>query len=88
VLDINAEWVKRIGGIRANASKCSHEELDNSEELDIGNPGELGDAYGRLTRSLPNIKVLGGCCGTDLRHIQAIAQNQFGNPGKTNRHVA
>jgi S-methylmethionine-dependent homocysteine/selenocysteine methylase len=76
VLDPDSDWVTRIGGIRANASKCSHQELDNSEKLDIGNPQELGEAYSHLTRLLPNIQVLGGCCGTDIRHIHAIAHHQ------------
>jgi S-methylmethionine-dependent homocysteine/selenocysteine methylase len=88
VLDTNADWVTRIGGIRANASKCSHEELNDSKELDIGNPDELGEAYVSLTRSLPNITVLGGCCGTDIRHIRAIAQNQFGSHPKESRAIA
>lgn len=77
VLDPNAGWVKRIAGIRANASKCSHEELDNSETLDVGNPDELARDYLRLTESLPHITVVGGCCGTDSRHIEAIARYQY-----------
>jgi len=67
------DWLNRIGGIRANASRCSHEELDNAEELDIGNPVELAEEYAALLDCLPNLMVLGGCCGTDLRHITAIA---------------
>ncbi|MGR3804877.1 homocysteine S-methyltransferase family protein [Marinibacterium profundimaris] len=66
-------WLKRIGGIRANASRLSHAELDEAEELDAGNPEELGRDYAALRRMLPNLAVLGGCCGTDHRHVRAIA---------------
>lgn len=66
-------WIRRLRGIRANASRCSHAELDNSTELDPGNPYELGQLYSDLLRSYPLINVLGGCCGTDHRHVQAIS---------------
>lgn len=66
-------WLARIGGIRANASRLSHAELDAAETLDDGNPADLGEAYGELLRLLPNARVLGGCCGTDHRHVAAIA---------------
>lgn len=66
-------WTRRIVGIRANASRLSHAELDASEVLDDGNPVELGGAYAEFTRLLPGLSVLGGCCGTDHRHVAAIA---------------
>lgn len=62
----------RIRGLRANASRCSHEELDNAEELDDGNPVELGGQFAQLLRDNPQLTVLGGCCGTDHRHIEQI----------------
>jgi S-methylmethionine-dependent homocysteine/selenocysteine methylase len=65
-------WVKRIAGIRANASPKSHQELDDSTELDIGDPRDLGLRYRSLRQSYPSMRVLGGCCGTDHRHLQAI----------------
>ncbi len=65
-------WVERIGGLRANASAKSHAELDEAEELDDGNPQELGVQYRQLKSQLRNLVVLGGCCGTDHRHIQEI----------------
>jgi S-methylmethionine-dependent homocysteine/selenocysteine methylase len=68
----DAAWMKRLRGLRANASKRSHAELDNSPELDTGNPVELGAEYGDLLRRFPHINVLGGCCGTDHRHIEQI----------------
>jgi homocysteine S-methyltransferase len=63
---------ERIRGLRANASRCSHAELDESGELDAGNPQELGGQYRELRRLLPQLTVLGGCCGTDHRHVDAI----------------
>ena len=67
-------WRYRIGGLRSNASRMSHEELDNAEDLDAGNPQEFGYLHRELMNSLPNIRVLGGCCGTDDRHIGCMAQ--------------
>jgi S-methylmethionine-dependent homocysteine/selenocysteine methylase len=67
-------WTKRIRGIRANASRCSHAELDKATELDPGNPAELGRQYRSLRQKLPHLTVLGGCCGTDHRHIGEIAE--------------
>jgi S-methylmethionine-dependent homocysteine/selenocysteine methylase len=67
-----ASWVKRIRGIRANASCRSHAELDTATELDSGNPAELGAQYRALRDRWPQLNVLGGCCGTDHRHIEAI----------------
>jgi homocysteine S-methyltransferase len=66
------EWVKRIGGLRVNASKMSHAELDNSPTLDIGDWQDLAQRYAQVLPLLPNIRVIGGCCGTDHRHIGAI----------------
>ncbi|MQV22394.1 homocysteine S-methyltransferase [Sinorhizobium meliloti] len=74
VLDAEA-WVQRLYGIRANASECSHAELDNATELDDGNPIELGLQYRDLRRRFPHINVLGGCCGTDHRHIEQICMS-------------
>ncbi len=62
----------RIRGLRANASRKSHAELDESTELDAGDPAELGAQYRALRERLPGLSVLGGCCGTDHRHVEAI----------------
>jgi len=64
---------ERVRGLRANASRRSHAELDEATELDAGNPAELGAEYASLRSALPNLAVLGGCCGTDHRHVEAIA---------------
>lgn len=68
----NQEWKSRIRGIRANASCKSHQELDESTELDRGNVAELGKWHAKLKDKLPALKVYGGCCGTDASHIAAI----------------
>jgi S-methylmethionine-dependent homocysteine/selenocysteine methylase len=67
-------WLDRIRGIRANASTKSHAELNEAESLDEGNPVELGSHYRELKSKLRNLTVLGGCCGTDDRHIAAICK--------------
>ncbi len=71
------DWLERIRGIRANASCRSHAELDESTELDIGDPRQLGRLYRELQQLLPNLNVFGGCCGTDHRHIAAICEACF-----------
>jgi homocysteine S-methyltransferase len=65
--------IERLRGVRANASALSHEELDAAEELDEGDPDALAADYVELRRLLPVLDVVGGCCGTDHRHIEAIA---------------
>jgi homocysteine S-methyltransferase len=70
---LHGEWTSRIRGIRANASKMSHAELDEAEELDAGDIDELADDYATLRDLLPRLAVIGGCCGTDHRHIDAAA---------------
>lgn len=75
VLDAKADWLQRIGGIRSNASRMSHAELDKAEFLDDGDPVELGELNAALATLLPNIRVIGGCCGTDHRHVGCIARH-------------
>ena len=74
VLEQGGDWVNRVQGLRANASRMSHAELDECEALDDGNPAELGTQYADIARLLPNLNVFGGCCGTDLRHVTQICQ--------------
>ncbi|PSB66816.1 homocysteine S-methyltransferase [filamentous cyanobacterium CCP1] len=74
VLETDESWLKRIRGLRANASTQSHAELDEAEELDDGTPEELGNQSLKLKQKLKTLTVLGGCCGTDHRHIAAICQ--------------
>jgi S-methylmethionine-dependent homocysteine/selenocysteine methylase len=62
----------RIGGLRVNASALSHEELDAMEELDEGDPVALARDNAALHDALPSIRLLGGCCGTDHRHVAEI----------------
>jgi homocysteine S-methyltransferase len=68
----------RIRSIRANASRKSHAELDESPTLDTGDPVELAHDYLRLRAQHPPISIVGGCCGTDARHVQAIAAAVLG----------
>lgn len=69
----DAQWSRRIRGLRCNASRLSHAELDQCEELDDGNPDELARQYESMLSTIPWVNVLGGCCGTDLRHVSCIA---------------
>lgn len=73
LLDPSAEWTRRIQMIRANASRMSHADLDEAEDLDDGDPQEFGREYAQILERFPQINVLGGCCGTDVRHVQAVA---------------
>ncbi len=75
VLDGDSAWLNRIGGVRANASRMSHEELDQAEELDAGNPQEFSELHVELAASLPALKVVGGCCGTDHRHVEHVSRH-------------
>jgi len=63
---------RRIAGLRANASTLSHAELDEAEDLDSGDPGDLAERYVALRSELPSLELVGGCCGTDIRHVTAI----------------
>jgi len=74
VLEPGAPSLGRIRGLRANASTMSHAELDEAEELDAGDPVDLARRYGELRQRLPNLNVVGGCCGTDHRHIREICR--------------
>ncbi len=74
LLEDGAAWTQRLRGVRANASRCSHQELDAMTELDAGDPDDLAQLYRTLLARHPQLTVLGGCCGTDLRHLTAIAE--------------
>lgn len=70
----NDKTLTRVRGIRANASCKSHSELNNSAELDMGDPEELGEQYAALKKQLTSLNILGGCCGTDHNHVAKIAR--------------
>jgi S-methylmethionine-dependent homocysteine/selenocysteine methylase len=71
-LEVDGAWLQRLVGLRANASSKSHAELDESTELDEGDPADLAARHAGLRERLPAVTVLGGCCGTDARHVAAI----------------
>jgi len=77
ILDTDEACVQRIHGLRSNASRKSHAELNESATLDDGNPVEFGQQYRVLKDRLPNLNVFGGCCGTDHRHIEMVCQHQM-----------
>lgn len=89
ILD-DADWTRRLKGLRCNASRCSHAELDECETLDDGDPLELAGLYKQLLQRLPWINIVGGCCGTDLRHMATIAGSLTRADAVTSRqqHVA
>lgn len=72
VLEHGGAWRRRVQMVRANSSTKSHAELDGATELDVGDPDSLGACHAPLAGLLPNLNVLGGCCGTDARHVESI----------------
>lgn len=72
MLNTGGDWTRRVRGLRTNASRMSHAELNEAPDLDDGNPEELGAQNAALMRALPALSVLGGCCGTDHRHVGAM----------------
>jgi S-methylmethionine-dependent homocysteine/selenocysteine methylase len=74
----DGDWRMRIRGLRANASMRSHAELDASDELDDGDPADLARRYVELRDRLPDLAILGGCCGTDIRHVTSICEAWLG----------
>ncbi len=68
----DGEWLRRIVQVNPNASTLSHAELDAAEELDAGDLGLLTSSYDALRAQLPGLAVVGGCCGTDARHVAAL----------------
>jgi homocysteine S-methyltransferase len=69
-----SDWTHRVRGLRCNASRLSHAELDACTTLDDGNPGELGRQYRAILEQMTWVNVVGGCCGSDLRHVTEIAR--------------
>jgi S-methylmethionine-dependent homocysteine/selenocysteine methylase len=65
-------WLERLRALRANSSTLSHAELDEAEDLDDGDPADLARRHAELREALPNLTLLGGCCGTDIRHVTSI----------------
>ncbi|MDR8392628.1 homocysteine S-methyltransferase family protein [Aliifodinibius sp. S!AR15-10] len=85
VLEEKGNWKSRIRGVRANASTKSHAELDASDTLDTGDKSRLTEGYRKLSTLLPNLIVLGGCCGTDHTHLQVICEATVSGQDKTQK---
>jgi homocysteine S-methyltransferase len=77
-LTVGGPWLGRLRGLRANASSLSHEELDGADDLDDGDPADLGARHAALRGTLPGLAILGGCCGTDIRHVTRICDAWLG----------
>jgi homocysteine S-methyltransferase len=86
VLAAGGDWRGRIGALRANASVLSHAELDAADGLDDGDPADLAARYVALRELLPNLTVVGGCCGTDIRHVTAICEAWLAEPSPGDIH--
>ena len=76
LLDIDEPWVKRIRYLRGNGSKKGHDELDESDKLDAGDPVEYGQIMGQIQKKhTARVVCFAGCCGTDERHLEETAKN-------------
>jgi homocysteine S-methyltransferase len=71
--DPSVSVAKRVMGLLANTSSKSPEELENLSYLDTEGPGRFAASMMALHHNF-GTRILGGCCGTDGRHIQAIAK--------------
>ena len=83
VLAAGGAGIERIRGIRCNASRLSHAELDEADALDRGNPAELAGQYAAIRDANPHITIWGGCCGTNHEHVAALAAAVSGSPTST-----
>lgn len=68
------DWIDRLRSIRPNASKMEKIALCKLGHLEDGDPDELGAQMGDLARRYPHMDIMGGCCGTDERHLSRIAE--------------
>ena len=71
---VGGSWVGRVRSVRCNASRASHAELDDSDVLDDGDPVAFGEEHAQLLTMLPELTVIGGCCGSDLRHVTEVVR--------------
>ena len=70
----------RVLGLQANTSRLTPEQLDELDHLDAGDAPEVfADAMLHAHR-VSGIRILGGCCGTDERHIRCIAERLRARP--------
>ncbi|MBB5867424.1 homocysteine S-methyltransferase [Allocatelliglobosispora scoriae] len=69
---LDASATRMIAALRPNASRLTHAELDAAEELDEGDIPDLRVTLDSIRRDLPALRIVGGCCGTDARHVAAL----------------
>jgi homocysteine S-methyltransferase len=78
-------WLERLRYVRPNAARMEKIALCSLGHLEDGDPVELGEQMAEVARMLPRTDIIGGCCGTDERHLAEIARkvnavrDQLGN---------
>lgn len=65
--------VRRVLSYQANTSARRPEELDGLAELETEVPDVLADMMLRVHQRF-HTPILGGCCGTDSRHLDSLAR--------------
>tara|TARA_R100001377_G_scaffold80331_1_gene59158 strand:- start:1381 stop:2292 length:912 start_codon:yes stop_codon:yes gene_type:complete len=68
----------RLIGLQANASSLSHAQLEGSKELKAESVSEWAELMVQLNRDF-GLKILGGCCGTDDKHLSALIMHCSAN---------
>jgi S-methylmethionine-dependent homocysteine/selenocysteine methylase len=69
----NEGWIKRLRGVRPNASKMEKLALCKLGHIEDGDPIELGSQIRSLADRYPHMDIFGGCCGTGKTHLLEIA---------------
>ena len=68
------ELFSRLIGYQANASSLDHCDLECAEQLKMNDISEWGDLVLELN-SKYGVEILGGCCGTNEKHLKYLAKN-------------
>jgi S-methylmethionine-dependent homocysteine/selenocysteine methylase len=67
---------KRLIGYQANASSLDHCDLDGTDKLKMNDISEWGNLMLELN-SKHGMEILGGCCGTNGKHLEYLAKNNI-----------
>ncbi len=70
----NRDWIKRLRGVRPNASKMEKLALCELGHIEEGDPVELASRLRDLSERYPHMDIFGGCCGTGHKHLREIAK--------------